>query len=72
MLAGAEGMQSHSVAKRPQTKKFVLINLYAGKSQLRVVDHRDHEPALVQNKANANTYVVKNSAAALSPSQDQK
>ena len=72
VLADDEVMQSYSFAAHRRTATFLLINRHAGKSELRAVDHRDLELALAQYQANANTSVVKNSAAALSPSEDQK
>ncbi len=39
---------------------------------MRAIDHRDLELALAQDQANAKINVIKNSAAALSPSEDQK
>lgn len=53
-----------------RTATFLMINWRAGKSELRAVDHRDLELALAQDQVNANTNVIKNSAAALSPSED--
>ena len=72
VLADDEVMLSHSFAAYRRTATFLLINWHAGKSELRAVDHRDLELALVQDQANANTNVIKNSAAALSPSEDRK
>ena len=72
VLADDEVMQSHSFAAYRRTATFLLINWHAGKSELRAVDHRDLELALAQDQANANTNAIKNSAAALSPSKDQK
>lgn len=70
VLADDDVMLSHSSAVYRQTATFLLINWPAGKSELRAVDHRDLELALAQDHANATTNVVKNSAAALSPSED--
>ena len=72
VLADDEVMQSDSFAAYRRTATFLLINWHAGKSELRAVDHRDLELALAQDQATANTNVIKNSAAALSPSEDQK
>ncbi|CUH65446.1 hypothetical protein TG4357_01867 [Thalassovita gelatinovora] len=72
VLADDEVMQSHSFVAYRRTATFLLINWHAGESDLRAVDHRDLELALAQDQANANTNVMKNSAAALSPSEDQK
>lgn len=72
VLAEDEVMQSRSLAAYRRTATFQLTNWHAGKSELRAVDHRDLELALAQDQANANSNVVKNSAAALSPSKDQK
>ena len=54
-----------------RTATFLLINLPAGIRELCAVDHRDLELALAQNQANPTTDEIKNSAAALSPSEDQ-
>jgi len=70
VLADDDVMLSHSSAVYRQTATFLLINWPAGKSELRAVDHRDLELAVAQDHANATTNVVKNSAAALSPSED--
>ncbi|UYV38365.1 hypothetical protein N4R57_04565 [Rhodobacteraceae bacterium D3-12] len=72
VFADDEVMQSDSFAAYRRTATFLLINLRAGKSELRTVDHRDLELALAQDQANANKHEIKNSAAALSPSEDQK
>ena len=72
VLADDEVMQSHSFAVYRRTATYLLINWHAGKTELRAVDHRDLELALAQDQANANTNVIKNSAAALSPPEDQK
>ena len=71
-LADDEVMLSHSFAAYRRSATFLLINLHAGKSELRAVDHRDLKLALAQDQANTNINVIKNSAAALSPSEDQK
>ncbi len=70
VLADDEVMLSNSFAAYRRTATFLLINLHAGKSELRAVDHRDLELALAQDQANANKHEIKNSAAALSPSED--
>jgi hypothetical protein len=72
VLADDEVMQSDSFAAYRRTATFLLINLHAGKSELRAVDHRDLELALAEDQANATTNAMKNSAAALSPSEDRK
>ncbi|MBT0959160.1 hypothetical protein IV417_17365 [Alphaproteobacteria bacterium KMM 3653] len=72
ILADDDVMLSNSFAAYRRTATFLLINLHAGKSELRAVDHRDLELALAQDQANANKHEIKNSAAALSPSEDQK
>ena len=72
VLADDEVMLSHSFAAYRRSATFLLINLHAGKSELRAVDHRDLKLALAQDQANTNINVIKNSAAALSPSEDQK
>ena len=72
VLADDDVMLSHSFAAYRRTATFLLINWHAGKSELGRVDHRDLQLALAQDQANATTDVVKNSAAALSPSEDQK
>ncbi|UWR12150.1 hypothetical protein [Sulfitobacter mediterraneus] len=72
MLADDEVTHSDSFAAYRRTATFPLINWHAGKSELRVVDRRDLELALAQDQANANTNVIKNSVAALSPPEDQK
>ncbi len=70
VLADDEVMLSNSFAAYRRAATFLLINLHAGKSELRAVDHRDLELALAQDQANANKHEIKNSAAALSPSED--
>jgi hypothetical protein len=70
VLANEDVMQSNSFAAYRRTATFLLINWHAGKTELRAVDHL--ELALAQDQANANTNVIKNSAAALSPPEDQK
>jgi len=72
VLADDEVMLSNSFEAYRRTATFLLINLHAGKSELRAVDHRDLELALAQDQANANKHEIKNSVAALSPSEDQK
>jgi len=72
VLADDDVMQSHSFAAYRRTATFLLTNWDAEKTELRAVDHRDLELALAQDQANANTNVIKNSAAALSPSEDRK
>ena len=72
VLADDEVMLSNSFAAYRRTATFLLINLHAGKSELRAVDHRDLDLALAQDQANENKHEIKNSAAALSPSEDQK
>ena len=72
VLADDEVIQSDSFAAYRRTATFLLINLHAGKSELRAVDLRDLELALAQDQANATTKAMKNSAAALSPSEDRK
>jgi hypothetical protein len=72
VLADDDVMLSRSFAAYRRTTTFQLINWPAGKSERRAVDHRDLELALAQDQANPNTNVIKNSAAALSPSEDQK
>ena len=72
VLADDEVMRSHSFAAYRRIATFLLINWHAGKSELRAVDHRDLVLALAQDQANANTNATKNSAAALSPSEDRK
>tara|TARA_R110002124_G_C8973128_1_gene515519 strand:+ start:10554 stop:10838 length:285 start_codon:yes stop_codon:yes gene_type:complete len=72
VLADDEVMQSDSFVAHRRIARFLLINLHAGKSELRAVDHRDLELALAQDQANGTTNAIKNSAAALSPSEDQK
>ncbi|PRY75069.1 hypothetical protein CLV80_114106 [Yoonia maritima] len=72
VLADDDVMLSNSFAAYRRTATFLLIDWHAGKSELRAVDHRDLELALAQDQANANKHEIKNSAAALSPSEDQK
>ncbi len=72
VLADEDVMQSDSFAAYRRTATFLLINWHTGKSELRAVDHRDLELALAQDQAKANTNVIKNSAAALSPSEERK
>ncbi len=72
VVAADDVMLSRSFAAYRRTATFLLINWPAGKCELRAVDHRDLELALAQNEANATTDAIKNSAAALSPSEDQK
>jgi len=72
VLADDEVILSHSFAAYRRTATFLLINWHTRKSELRLVDHRDLELALEQDQANANTNAIKNSAAALSPSEDRK
>ncbi len=72
VLADEDVMLSNSFASYRRTATFLLINWHAGKSDLRAVDHRDLELALPQDRADANKHEIKNSAAALSPSEDQK
>ena len=72
MSADDDVMLSHSFAAYRRRAAFLLINWHAGKSELRAVDQQDLELALAQDQANATTNVIKNSAAALSPSEDQK
>ncbi|GAA4215233.1 hypothetical protein GGQ68_002881 [Sagittula marina] len=72
MLADDDVMQSYGFAAYRRTATFPLNNWRAGKSVLRAVDHRELEGALPQDQANANTNAIRNSAAALSPSKDQK
>lgn len=71
VLAEDQVMQSHSFAAYRRTATYLLINWQAGESKLRAEGYRDLELALAQDQANANTNVVKNSAAALSPPEDQ-
>lgn len=70
VLVDVDVMLSNSFAAYRRTATFLLIDWHAGKSELRAVDHRDLE--LAQDLANLNTNEIKNSAAALSPSKDQK
>lgn len=72
VLADDDVMLSNSFAAYRRTATFLLIGWHVGKSELRAVDHRDLELALTQDQANANKHEIKNSAAALSPSEDQK
>jgi hypothetical protein len=72
VLADDEVILSHSFAAYRRTATFLLINWHTGKSELRLVDHRDLELALEQDQANAITNAIKNSAAALSPSEERK
>lgn len=72
VLADDDVMLSHSFVAYRRTATFLLINLNAGKSELRAVDHRDLELALALALANTNTNAIKNSEAALSPSEDRK
>lgn len=53
VLTDEEVMLSHSFAAYRRTATFLLINLSAGKRELRAVDHRDLELALAQDKASA-------------------
>lgn len=72
VLAEKDVMQCNSIAAYRWAATFLLINWHAGKSELRAVNHRDLALALAQDQTNANTNVIKSSAAALSPSEDQK
>jgi hypothetical protein len=72
VLVDEDVMPSSNFAAYRRTATFLLINWRAGKSELRAVDHRDLELALAQDRADANKHEIKNSAAALSPSEDQK
>ncbi|MFQ6551896.1 hypothetical protein AAD018_006055 [Aestuariibius insulae] len=70
VVADDEVMLSHSFAAYRRTATFLLIHWRGRKSELRAVDQRDLDLALAQDHANANTKATKNSAAALSPSED--
>jgi len=59
VLADDDVMLSPSFAAYRRTATYLLINLNAGKSELRAVDQRDLELALAQDQANANTNVIK-------------
>ena len=72
VLADDEVILSHSFAAYRRTATFLLINWHTGKSELRAVNQQDLELALAQDRANANTNVIKYSEAALFPSKDQK
>ena len=72
VLADDEVMLSNSFAAYRRTATFLLINWHTGKSELRAVNQQDLELALAQDRANVNTNEIKNSAAALSPSEDRK
>lgn len=72
LLADEDIVQIRSFASCRRTATFLLINWQAGKSELRATDHRDLELVLAQERAAANKHEIKNSAAALSPSEDQK
>jgi len=72
VLADDEVILSSSSAAYRRKTTFLLINWPAGKSERRAVDHQDPELALAQDQANANLTVIKNSEAALSPSEDRK
>lgn len=72
VLADEDVMLSNSFASYRRTATFLLVNWQAGKSELRAVDHREVELVLAQDHANANKHEIKISAAALSPSEDQK
>ena len=53
----------------PTDSEFLLINWRAEKPELRAVDHQELD--LAQDQTSAITDVIKNGAAALSPSEDQ-
>lgn len=72
VLADDEVMLSHNFAAYRRTATFLLINWHEGKSEQHAVDQQDLELALAQDQANTNITVIKNSEAALSPSEDRK
>ncbi len=59
VLADEDVMQSNGFTAYRRTATYLLINLHAGQSELRAVDHRDLELALAQDQANATTNVIK-------------
>jgi len=72
VLADDDAVLSQSFAADRRIAALLLTNWHAGKSECCAVDHHDLELALAQDRANTNENEIKNSAAALSPSEDQK
>ncbi len=70
VLAEDEVVRSLSFTACSRTETHLLIKWASGGSELRPIDHRDLEKALVQDQAS--TDGMKNSEAALSPSKEQK
>lgn len=71
VLAEDEAVLTQSFAAYRRLSTFLRIELYAGRTELWSVNHEELELALEQDQANALSNIIKNSAAALSPSEEQ-
>ncbi|MBT8155514.1 hypothetical protein KMP13_16910 [Epibacterium ulvae] len=72
VMADDDVMPRNSFAAYRRKATFLLINRHAEKPELRAVKQQGPELALAQGQASETTNEIKNSAAALSPSEDRK
>ena len=72
VVAEDEVILAQSFAAYRRVSTFLMIKRRAGRTELWSVNHEDLKLALEQDQANAPANIIKNSAAALSPSEEQK